>query len=159
MATAAAAAEAPVDDVRVFVRAYPQARAKCSPALAAAYIRAQLDEVSAECVSTALGVCAGLCTIQRRGCLNRRHECSIHAQMPATLPPGMCKHLTNQTRPTCRHTLCSLRRTTAQSLVMMPPLWKRRQQRWKTWQACHWVAAGRSSCRLHRQRWPMGPPG
>ena len=55
MATAAAAAEAPVDDVRVFVRAYPQARAKCSPALAAAYIRAQLDEVrSAGCVGTAL---------------------------------------------------------------------------------------------------------
>lgn len=44
---AAAAAEAPVDDTRVFVRAYPQARAKCAPALAAAYIRALLDEVGA----------------------------------------------------------------------------------------------------------------
>lgn len=43
-----------------------------------------------------LGACAVLCTIQRRGCLNRRHECGIHAQTPATLPPRMCKHLTTK---------------------------------------------------------------
>ena len=44
-APAAAEVTNTADDVRVFVRAYPLARAKCAPALAAAYIRAQLDEV------------------------------------------------------------------------------------------------------------------
>ena len=34
-----------VDDVRVFVRAYPQTRARCPPALAAAYVRDLLDTV------------------------------------------------------------------------------------------------------------------
>lgn len=62
MAAAPAAAEevTTVDDVRVFVRAYALARAKCAPALAAAYIRAQLDEVRelrcSACMSTTCGM-------------------------------------------------------------------------------------------------------